>query len=235
MAAPERAWVTGLVHRARDDVAAPGLHQDAPIRLLLVGGPDHVDLALEPVKSAGEGQGAAPLAGPGLGREPGDALGLVVKSLRYGGVRLVRAGGRDRLVLEVDARRRAQGLFQPGGPDKRGGPPQAQDVEDLSGDLHRRLGRHLLGDQRHGEKGGQVVGPERLAGGRVQGRPDRLGQQRDDVEPGCGQFGIRQVPAHCLAFWHGLPFHGARLSGPAPHCCSPSKATSPLGRRRRAL
>ena len=56
----------------------------------------------------GERERRAPLAGAGLGGEPGDALRLVVERLRHRGVRLVRAGRRHRLVLEVDAGRRAR-------------------------------------------------------------------------------------------------------------------------------
>ena len=41
---------------------------------------------------------------------------LVVEGLRHGGVGLVRAGRAARLVLVVDARRRAEGLLQPVGP-----------------------------------------------------------------------------------------------------------------------
>src|SRR5437764_6398545 len=84
---------------ARHDLRAPGLDQRAPVRLLLVRDPDHVDLALEPEQLAGERERAAPLAGAGLGREPRPALLRVVVGLGDRGVRLVAARRADALVL----------------------------------------------------------------------------------------------------------------------------------------
>ena len=68
--------------------------------------------------------------------DPG--LGVVVR-LRHGGVRLVRAGGRDALVLVVDPRRRAERLLQPVRAVQRRRPPLPVDVEDLVGDVDVRL------------------------------------------------------------------------------------------------
>src|SRR5215469_3212883 len=42
-----------------------GLHQQPPVGLLVVGGPDHPHLEVQPVQRARERQRAAPLAGPG--------------------------------------------------------------------------------------------------------------------------------------------------------------------------
>ena len=94
---------------------AVGLHQVAPVRLLVVRGADHVDLDLEPEDRAGEGQRAAPLAGARLGREPLDALLLVVERLGERGVGLVAARRADALVLVVDVRRRIERLLEPMG------------------------------------------------------------------------------------------------------------------------
>ena len=97
-----------------------------------------------------------------------DALGLVVVRLGHRGVGLVGAGRRHRLVLVVDAGRRPERLFEAPGPHERRRPPQAEDVEHLSGDVDPGLGGDLLADQRHREERGQVVGADRLAGRRVQ-------------------------------------------------------------------
>ena len=114
---------------------AERLHHDPAVRLLVVGRADLPHLALEAEQRAGEGQRGAPLAGAGLGGElPDPGLGVVVR-LRHGGVRLVRAGGRDALVLVVDPRRRAERLLQPVRPVQRRRPPQPVDVEHLVGDV----------------------------------------------------------------------------------------------------
>src|SRR4029077_11734290 len=68
--------------RAWDDLRAPGLHEDPPVRLLVVRDADHIDLALEVEHARSEREGAPPLAGTGLGREAFGALLLVVVSLR---------------------------------------------------------------------------------------------------------------------------------------------------------
>jgi hypothetical protein len=67
----------------------------------------------------------------------------------------------------VDARRGTERRFQALGPHQGSGAPQAQDVEDLAGDVDPGLGGHLLADERHREQGGQVVGPDGLARRRV--------------------------------------------------------------------
>ena len=96
--------------------AAEGLHHHAPVRLLVVAGPDLPHLALQAEQGAGEGQGGAPLPGAGLGGQllhPG--LGVVV-GLGHGGVGLVAAGRADALVLVVDAGRRPERRPPAGGP-----------------------------------------------------------------------------------------------------------------------
>ena len=118
------------VHRA-----AEGLDQRAPVRLRVVGRADLPDLALHVEQRAGEGQRRAPLAGAGLGGQLPDAgLGVVVH-LRHSGVRLVRAGRRDALVLVVDPRRRAERLLEPVRPVQRRRPPQPVDVLHLVRDV----------------------------------------------------------------------------------------------------
>src|SRR3954463_13105351 len=94
---------------------SPGLHHRAAVGLLVVAGADHEDLALEPEQRAGERERRAPLARAGLGRELLDAsLGVLVR-LRDRGVRLVRAGRRDALVLVEDACGGVERLLEPAG------------------------------------------------------------------------------------------------------------------------
>ena len=169
-----------------------GLHQQPPVGLLVVGGPDHPHLAFQPEQRRRERQGAAPLAGPGLGGQLGDALRLVVVRLRDGGVGLVRAGRAAALVLVVDPRRGAQVLLQPPGPEQRGGPPQPVDVQHRLRDRDVPFRRDLLLDQRHREQRGEGVRADRLVGARVQRRGRGRGQVGDDVVPLPGQLGFLQ-------------------------------------------
>ena len=186
---PGRAGVHG---------GAPGLHHRAPVRLLVVGGADHPDLAVDAVLRAGEGQRAAPLPGAGLGGEPLGALGRVVVRLRDGGVRLVRPGRRHALVLVVDPRRGVQRLLQPVRPVQRGGPPQPVDVEHLVRDVDEGVGGHFLADQLHREQRREVLRAHRLARARVQRRGRRRGQVRDHVVPLAGDLGLIQCDLGAL-------------------------------------
>ena len=121
--------------RARVHGAAERLDHDPAVRLLVVRRPHLPDLALEVELRAGEGQRGAPLAGAGLGGQLRDARLGVVERLRHRGVRLVRAGRRDALVLVVDPGRRAERLLQPVRAEQRRRPPQPVDVEHLARDL----------------------------------------------------------------------------------------------------
>ena len=143
--------------RARHDLAAPGADHRAPVRLLVVGGAHHVDLALEAEQLAGECQRRAPLAGAGLGGEPRDALLAVVEGLRHRRVRLVAARGADALVLVEDPAGRAERLLQAEGAVQRGGPPHRVDLAHGVGDRDPAVAADLLQDQRHREERRQVV------------------------------------------------------------------------------
>ncbi len=68
---------------AGHDRRAVGLHQDPPVRLLVVARADHVDLDLEAEERAGESQRTTPLAGAGLCRQATDAGLLVVERLGH--------------------------------------------------------------------------------------------------------------------------------------------------------
>ena len=162
---------------------APGLHHRAPVGLLVVAGADHVDLALQPEQRAGEGQRGAPLAGAGLGDELADPGLRVLVGLRHGGVRLVRARGRDALVLVEDLRRRAELGLEAARAEQRRRAPQPVGVAHRVRDRDQRLGRDLLHDQPHREDRREVVGAGGLAGLRAQRRQRLAGQVREQVDP----------------------------------------------------
>ena len=91
IAGQDGASGVGLGAGAGHDPAAPGLHHDAAIGLLLVADGDHKDLALQAEELGGKAQGAAPLTGPGLGGKALQAFLLGIVGLGHGGVGLVAA------------------------------------------------------------------------------------------------------------------------------------------------
>ena len=101
-------------------VAAEGLHHDPPVRLLVVATRATCQTSHSRPNCAQANASAVPHWPAPVSvvsrRTPG--LGVVVR-LRHGGVRLVRAGRRDALVLVVDPRRRAERLLQPVRPVQR--------------------------------------------------------------------------------------------------------------------
>jgi hypothetical protein len=103
----------GLVARARDAFRAIGLHQRPPVRLLIIGDPDHVDFDFEAEQRASEGERRAPLARAGFSRQLRHALFLIVEGLSDGGVGFVAACGADALVFIENARVRAERLLEP--------------------------------------------------------------------------------------------------------------------------
>ena len=119
---------------------APRFHHCPPIRLLLVRHLDHVDGDLEPEQRARKRQRRAPLAGPGLRGQPLHALFGVVVGLRHRRVGLVRTGGRDSFVLEVDVRRCVERLLEAIGPIDRAWPPHAVNLSHLVRDLDPGFG-----------------------------------------------------------------------------------------------
>ena len=133
-----------------------------------------------PNRQVAKRERASPLSCAGLGREPLDAFLVVVERLRNSGVRFVRPGGRDGLVLVVDASRRPERSLQPFCPDKRGGSPELEHVEHLARYVDPRVGRDLLADEAHREERGQIVGSYRLASspGEVAGEGAQEGEGR---------------------------------------------------------
>ena len=136
----------GAVRGGRIDAGPPDVHERPAVGLLVVAHLDHVDGAFHGEKVTGQGQGAAPLAGPGLGGQPFDARRLVVVGLGHRGVGLVAPGGADGFVLIIDAGRGLQGLLQVVGPVQGAGPPQLVDAPDLVGDGNPALRAHFLLD-----------------------------------------------------------------------------------------
>ncbi len=191
----ERAGRRRVGHRRRLHLAAPRLDHHPPVGLLLERRAHHVDLALQVEEGAGEGQGAPPLAGAGLGGQAGGAVLLVVEGLGDGGVGLVRPRRRHRLVLVVDPGRGAEEGFEAAGPHEGRRPPHAEDVEDLARDVDPRLGGDLLADEGHREQGGQVVGADGLAGAGVERGLQRRGDVGGDVEPRRRDAVGREEPA----------------------------------------
>ena len=166
-----------------DDLGAPQLHHALAVGLLGAGDLDHVDRALKAEQGAGQGQGAAPLAGAGLGGQAADAGLLVVPRLGDGRVGLVGAGRRDSFELIVDPGRGAERLFQAMGAIERRRPPELVDLPDLVRDVDPAVGGHLLLDQRHGEDGQHVVRGERFEGLGIDDRRQGTRHVGDDVVP----------------------------------------------------
>src|ERR1019366_8407469 len=142
------------------------------------------DLDLEVEHGAGKRKRAAPLARPGLGRDPLRTLLLVVEGLGDRRIRLVAAGRAAALVLVVDVSRRIEDLLEPTGPEEGTGPIQPIGLADRFGDLDLALGADLLADQGHREERGEVGRADRLAGARMKDRRRRDRQICGDVVPG---------------------------------------------------
>src|SRR5205814_8664528 len=118
---------------------APDVHHALSIWLLLVADPHHVDHALEIEELGGKGEGASPLAGTGLRRQPPGALRLVVEGLGYCGVRFVRPGRTATFVLVIDLRGRFQLTFQPGGSHQWRRTPQTKSILERLRDVDEAL------------------------------------------------------------------------------------------------
>src|SRR5438552_12333411 len=95
----DRATGLRVLGQARDDLRAPSLNQRAPVRLLLVGDLDHVDLAVEANELAGERERTPPLTRAGLCCKTRTPFLLVIVRLRDRGVGLVTSRLTDPLVL----------------------------------------------------------------------------------------------------------------------------------------
>jgi hypothetical protein len=206
---------------------APCLHHRAPVGLLVVRRAHHVHLALEAEQGAREGQRGAPLPGARLGHQPLDAGPGVLVGLRDRRVGLVRAGGRDALVLEVDVGRRVERLLQaPRAPQRRRA-PQLVRLADLFGDLDLRLHRDLLRDDPHGEDRRQVLRAGRQAGARAQRRKRVPRQIWAEIHP------VRRDAVLGQQELRALVGHAAILDrdGASPSCWASWRRTRSAGLR----
>ena len=191
----------GFVARARDAGRAIGLHQRAPVRLLLIAHLDHVDLDFEPEQRTGESERRAPLAGPGFGRELPDAGFAIVEGLRDRGVGFVAAGRADALVFVEDARRRIEGPLEPERAEERRRAPELVDLAHGPRNLDIALARDLLENQRHREDGRQIGRADRLPGSWMQHRRRRLRQVGGNIVPGARNAVLRKEILDAVA--HG--------------------------------
>ena len=195
----DRASGVRLLGGARDAAGAERLHEPAPVRLLLVRDPDHEDVDLEPEDPSRERERRPPLAGAGLGRQARHALLLVVVRLGDRGIRLVRAGRRDALVLVVDACRRLERPLEPSSTVEGGRPPLPVHVAHLVGNHDALLGGDLLEDDRHGEERREIVGADRLTRTRMEHGGRRLGEIGGDVVPGLRNVFLLEDVLHLVA------------------------------------
>src|SRR5882672_9572302 len=171
---------------------APGFHHRPAIWLLLVRDLDHVYGHLEAEQRARKRQRGAPLAGPGLGRQPLHALFGVVVRLRNGGVGFVRAGRRYSLVLEVDVGGGVKRLLESLGAIERARPPDAVDVPYLLWDFDPRLGGNLLRDDGLREDRREIRRSHRLQRLRIQVGKRRRRKVGQDVVPALGDIALAE-------------------------------------------
>ena len=200
---PRLPWLSGsssrnflpafvVLRRTRVHGRPPGLHHDPPVRLLSVAHLHHVDRDVEPEELARQGHGRTPLARAGLGGDALDPRLFIVIGLRDGRVRLVAAGRAHAFVFVIDLRGRAQGLFEPVGPEHRRRPPERVDVEDLLRDIDPARRAHFLFDERHGKDGLEVVRSDGLLRARVERRLGQVRHVRHDVVPLGRYFLVRK-------------------------------------------
>ena len=166
------------------------------------------DLTLKVIQRTRERQGSAPLTRSGFGGELLGAFLLVVVGLRHRCVGLVRASGRDTLVLVVDARRCAERLLQAMRAEQRRRPPLTVDVEHATGDFDVSLLRDLLHDQFHREQGRKIVRSDGVHAAGVQRRRGRNWQVGHDVVPSGRHLVLGQ---HVLVLANGV-IHGSLLT-----------------------
>ena len=180
----------GFVAGAGHAGSAPGLHHGLAVGLLVEADPDHVNLAFQAELRTGEGEGAAPLAGAGLGGHALDPEDFVVVGLGHGGVGFVATGRAAPLVFVVDPGRGLKRLFQPAGAHQGGWAPEAQHVQYRFGDVDPALRAHLLLDQVHGKNRRQVLGRHRRPVGPKRGIERNI---RQDIVPLPGHLPEGQI------------------------------------------
>ena len=150
----------------------------------------HVDGAFEPEELARERHGRTPLACACFGGDPAHAFLLVVVGLRQGCIQFVTTGRTDALVFEVDAAICLQRFLKTDRTHERSGAPNLVELAHLIGNLDPALRRHLLLDDRLGEKRREVCRRERLAGAWVQRRRKRARGVSQHVIPCRWNFAV---------------------------------------------
>ena len=151
----QRSWMIGILgqqlstilgHRRGTGMhfAAPDFHHGASVRFGAIRGGDLPHFTFEPKLPTGKGKGAAPLAGACFGREFANAFLSVVPNLRHCGVGLVRPSRAYALIFIVYTRRCIEQFLQSMRPKQGAGPPQAVNVQHVTGYVDVTLGRHLL-------------------------------------------------------------------------------------------
>ena len=209
-----------LVARAGGHRCSEGLHQRAPIGLLVVAHAHHVDLAFQAEERARHGQRRAPLPRARLRRQALGAFLLVVVGLRHRGVRLVRAGRAHAFVLVVNLRRRIQRLLQPARAKQRRRPPLRVHLP------HRRRESRSPApcSLPAGSGSWETAAPGRPAQSAsafpdAAAAPCGFGRSATNVVPGAGNAVLRQVVLDCF---HAQHFISGDTTSFRPRLCPKS-------------
>ena len=157
----------GLIGWTGEHLSAPDLHHGAPIGFRPVGRTHLPDFTVNSELGAGKGQGRAPLPRPGFCGQALDPLPGVIEHLGYSGIGFVGARRTDPLVLVENLGRGIEQFFQPSGTKQRCGSPKPVDIQYLAGNIDVAVRAHLLGNQRLGKQGGEILRSGRLQGARV--------------------------------------------------------------------
>ena len=179
------AAVGRVLARAGNDLRAVGFHEDPPVRLLVVAGPDHVDLDLEAEERAGEGQGAPHWPAPvSVARRVTPCLLVVVTPARAPCSACgCRTGCRPRTCSRCGRAYRApspgDGPGRAGWGDRGGRRRGPAPGISISRSAETSWPMSAIGKQRR-----QVVRPDRLAGAGMERRRRRHRQVGRDVVPG---------------------------------------------------
>ena len=157
----------GFTGWAGKHLSAPDLHHGAPVRFRPVGRTHLPDFTVNSELGTCKGQGRTPLPRPGFSCQALDPLLGVVEHLGYGSVGFVGARRTDPFVFVENLGRGIEQFFQPSGTKQRCGSPKPVDIQYLAGNIDVAVRAHLLGNQRLGKQGGEILRSGRLQGARV--------------------------------------------------------------------
>ena len=173
-----RRWMNEFFQRQ----IARALRDNKPMALLIAD-LDHIDIAFQAEKLAGQGERRTPLTGAGLSGQAFGASHLVEIGLGNRGVGLVAAGGAGAFVFVVDVRRCLERLLEAHCPQQRCWAPQRVNVAYGLGDFDPPFRTHLLAHQVLRKDGHQRLGRHRLFGARMQRRWQRFRKIRQKIVP----------------------------------------------------